>query len=215
MTETAAHSPAQAEEHPEPMTYLRQWRQVPRTAGFLLGNFPIAVFAFSVLITLFSAGAGLAIVGIGFVILQFTLVTARGMGATWRAWVVRADGRPIPAPRPRESAAPQATGLTAFLRPSTVASDWRALLHQGLLSFLLTMITWVLAVTWVSMGVVGVLYWPLAQIIRPSAGNIGLAELIWPPAGLPRPRPVPDQHADLCRGRPDLPGDPAPWCSAG
>ncbi|MEB4615801.1 sensor domain-containing protein, partial [Leucobacter sp. M11] len=165
---------------PHRMSYLRQWQQTPATAGFLLGNFPIALFAFSVLITLFAAGSGLLVLGIGVVILQFGLVTARGMGAVWRDWVVRADGRPIPAPRRVSLGVQPEQGVRGFLRPLTVASDWRAMLHQSLLGFVLTMITWTIALTWALLGLVGTLYWLLIQFIPQGPGNVGLSQLIWP-----------------------------------
>ncbi|KIP53506.1 sensor histidine kinase [Leucobacter komagatae] len=189
------------------MSYIRQWKRLPARAGFLLGSFPLAVFAFAVLATLFSAGVGLAIVGIGIVVLQYGLRFARVRGDAWRAWVVRADGRSIPAPRPdltnpqanvgaRQAGAtplPAEHRVRAFLHPLTVTSDWRAMLHQGLLGFLLTMITWTLAVTWAAFAVVGPLYWLLLLVVPRGQDNIGLSQLLWPDRVGPGLEFAPDQ----------------------
>lgn len=169
---------AQEQRNTGDMSYFRQWANAPRAAGFLLGSFPIALFGFIVTITLVSTGAALAVFGIGLVILQFALVTARGLGAGWRAWVVRADGRDIPAPTPLPVTASESGWLGRLTRPLTIASDWRALAHQ-IVSFLLMLVTWVIALTWILVGVTGVLYGALIRIIPQSPDNVGLSELIW------------------------------------
>lgn len=162
------------------MSYIRQWQQIPRTAGFLLGNLPIALFSFAVLATLFSAGIGLLIVGVGVVILRFGLATARERGGVWRDWVARVDGRSIPVPTPPAFHTRPEHSVGAYIQPLTVRSDWRAMLHQGLLGFLLTLLTWTAAAVWAVFAVVGPLYWILARLIPQRQDSIGFSELLWP-----------------------------------
>jgi hypothetical protein len=61
-------------------TYRQRWQSIPRDLGFLLPSLPIALVAFTVTLTLFSAGLSLAIVWIGVPIAFAALYCARAFG---------------------------------------------------------------------------------------------------------------------------------------
>lgn len=162
------------------MSYVQQWKHTPRYAGFLFASFPVALVVLAIVISLFSVGLSLALFGVGLVIWRFGLVLSRDRGAVWRDWVVRADGRPIAAPAVTGPPAHAESWVAEMRRALSVRSDWRAMLHQGLLGFMVAALTWSVALLWAVTAVAGLLYWALVRVVPQHPDNISVSELIWP-----------------------------------
>lgn len=162
------------------MTFSDRLARTARETGFLLGGFPFAVTVFSLLQSVFWTGIGTLIIGVGLVIGAAALWTARGTGAAWRSLVIWADGRSFPAPPAELPARPgERAGLRRFLGVWRRPSDWRALLHQGLLGFVLSTFSFSLAITWVSGALGGLTYGVWARFLPVQGEQVFLSELIW------------------------------------
>jgi signal transduction histidine kinase len=139
--------------------YLRAWRRVPRELGFLLLGLPIAVVGYSVTIALFSAGMGtLVTFFIGVVVMIGALYVSRGFGTLELMRLDWAGYESIA--RPDWQQARARTGFFGWLRSVLAnANYWLYLLHTMVINFVVTMFTWVVTVTWSSIGLGGITYW--------------------------------------------------------
>ncbi|MFC8717357.1 sensor domain-containing protein [Kitasatospora sp. NPDC057198] len=103
-------------------------RQSFRELGYALTSLPVAVFGFTLVVTLFSLGLGLAVTVIGLPVLGLLLAVARGLGAAERGRLRTMLDEEMPAPPPvvvtREGFW---GGITARLADQ---AGWKAALHQ-------------------------------------------------------------------------------------
>jgi len=158
--------------------YAGLWRGLPRELGYLLVAFPLALAGFGVTLTLFSGGLGtLVTFFIGVVLIIGALYVSRGFGQlelSLLAWA----GRPaIVSPDWQDARA--RTGFFGWLR-SVLGNGhyWLYLLYVMILDFVVTLVTWTIVVTWVSIGLVGVTAW-FWNLIWPGAVSISDADAPW------------------------------------
>ena len=155
MTEIAASAaPPRARRSPLPR-FLRGF-------GYLAGDLPLTVLAFSLGVAGLSAGVGTLVVWIGVPILVLTLYGMRMFAEIERRYTAWATGTALPAHHYR---APR--GRTWFGRLPGALRDpqsWRDLLY-AIVSFPIRLTAFVLAVTWTIGGLGGALsvtwYWAL------------------------------------------------------
>ena len=128
-----------------------------RNLAALIGLFAVHLAAFVVCVTLVSAGAGTIVIFVGLFVLMAGLVVAG-----WSARMTRAllgyAGAELPAPGHPVSG----TGVVGKLRRLGSAQSWRDLLHV-LVGFVLSTITFSIAVTWAVGGPGGLTYWFWSQ----------------------------------------------------
>lgn len=159
-----------------PAAYWRLWAKVPRELGFLILTLPIAVLGFTVSITLLSAGAGTLITFfIGAFLLIGALYVSRGFGILE---LVRLEwaGRPrIERPEWQDARARQ--GFWGWLR-SVLGNGhyWLYLLHTVVINFVISLITWVLTVVWVSVALGSLSYGLWWRTVPKSDSNWYLAD---------------------------------------
>lgn len=139
--------------------YVRLWRFVPRELGFLLLGVPVAVVGFGVTLLLFALGVGTLITFfIGLVVLAVTFYVARWFG-TVELLRLEWAGRPS-ITRPDWSAAQRSPGFFSWMRAALGNNHhWLYLLHTVIVNFIISLITWVLSVVWVTTGLGGATYW--------------------------------------------------------
>jgi signal transduction histidine kinase len=124
-----------------------------RNFATIIGMFALAITAFVACTALFSAGLGLLVVVVGLFILVGCLIVA---GWSSRMTMALLDYAGITLPRTRYPTA--GPGFRGKLRRLAYAQSWRDLLHV-LVNFILSIITFSLAMTWVFGGLGGVTYW--------------------------------------------------------
>ncbi|WP_240606050.1 sensor histidine kinase [Planctomonas deserti] len=148
-------SPAAAERR---TTYLGLWRSVPRELGFLLLALPLALVSFTVVLTLFSTGLSLLAVFVGVFLVIGALIVARAFGTLEMARLEWA-GRPAIS-RPLWTRAGDAVGFwPALLRVLANGHYWLHLLHAIVVNFLVSLVTWTITFTWLTIGLSGTTYW--------------------------------------------------------
>ena len=157
--------------HDDPVTTRAQ--ELGRGLAVLTGLFAVAVAAFVVCTTLFSAGAGLVVVFVGLFVLVACLVVA-GWSARMTRSLLGHAGHPLPATR-YPAAGP---GLTGRLRRLTHVQSWRDLLHV-LVSFPVSVLTFSFALSWAGGGLGGITYWFWSRFLPPE--STGLPELLGQP----------------------------------
>jgi signal transduction histidine kinase len=127
-----------------------------RTAGrdlaALTGLFFVNLAAFIVCVTLFSLGAGLLVIVVGFFVLVGCLVAAGALARANKS-VLAYAGVDLPA-----TPYPRTTGGFGVLRRLRDPQSWRDLIHVPI-GFVLSTFTFSVAVSWVFGGIGGVLYW--------------------------------------------------------
>jgi hypothetical protein len=146
-----------------------------REVGLLLLALPVALVAFTVLVTLFAFSAGTVIVYLGVVAGFATLVLARWFGRVELARLQWAGRAIVPAPDRRRERAPGmlATGKRVF----GGGRYWLALLHGGLVGFAVSVFSWTVTVVWLSVGLGGISYWFWDPFV-PRPGRWHLAEVL-------------------------------------
>jgi signal transduction histidine kinase len=136
-----------------------------RNFAVIIGMFALSLTAFVACTTLFSLGAGLVVLVIGLFILVGCLIVA---GWSSRMTMALLGYAGISLPRTRYPLA--GPGFGGKLRRLTHAQSWRDLLHV-LINFILSIISFSLAVTWVVGGLGGVTYWFWSRWLpEPSEG---------------------------------------------
>lgn len=136
------------------MSYAQLWRRVPAALGFVLPGFFISVASFVTAVTLTSLGVGLLIIYVGFPILSFALLTARGFGAQ-ELKRLQAAGEPlIEAPLTMTPPKGFWARSVAWLKSPT---NWRYLAYQ-VASFPLYIFTFSFLLTFAVMPI-GLPYW--------------------------------------------------------
>ncbi|GAA2024895.1 sensor histidine kinase [Agromyces tropicus] len=160
------------------------WASLPRELGYLLLGLPVAIVAFTVLVTLFSTGASLLVIVVGLVIVVAALYTARGFG-TFELVRLEWAGRPA-IRRPRwDAAAPVGEGpWRAFFAPFVDGHYWLYLLHGMVVAPIVALVSWTITVVWLSVALGGLTYWIWAVFLPDRAGDSlpaeWLLDRVWP-----------------------------------
>jgi signal transduction histidine kinase len=124
-----------------------------RNLAVIIGLFALSLAAFVVCTTLFSLGVGLLVLVVGLFILVACLIVA-GWSSRMTMALLGYAGITLP-PTRYPAAGP---GFRGKLRRLVYPQAWRDLLHV-LVNFILSILTFSLAVTWVFGGLGGVTYW--------------------------------------------------------
>ena len=147
-----------------------------RNLAAIIGMFAVSLIAFVVCTTLFSLGLGLLVFFVGLFVLVACLVVA---GWSSRMTMALLDYAGIALPRTRYPAL--GSGLRGKLRRLAHPQSWRDLLHV-LVNFILSVISFSLALTWVVGGLGGVTYWFWSQWLPEPSEQDGLAALLGYPS---------------------------------
>ncbi|HEX2773673.1 MAG TPA: sensor histidine kinase [Micromonosporaceae bacterium] len=145
------------------------------TAYVLLG-FPLAVVSFVVLVSGFALGVGLAITVVGLPVLAATLHAARAFADIERLSLRKVLGAPIPRPRYR-TADPGASVWRRILIPLTDGQAWFDLAY-GCLRLIVSVISFVITVTWWAGALAGTFFWAYDWAIPYGPDNVELNELL-------------------------------------
>jgi signal transduction histidine kinase len=124
-----------------------------RNLAVIIGLFAVSLAAFVVCTTLFSLGVGLLVLVVGLFILVACLIVA-GWSSRMTMALLGYAGITLP-PTRYPAAGP---GFRGKLRRLAYPQSWRDLLHV-LVNFILSTITFSLALAWVFGGLGGVTYW--------------------------------------------------------
>ncbi|WP_438352811.1 sensor histidine kinase [Microbacterium sp. CJ88] len=140
-------------------SYGALWRRVPGNAVYLLSVFVLAMTAVSVLAGLFWTGVGMIVIVVGIPLVVLSLLVARGFGVADR-FVLRLTGLPEIAEPEWNHDGPDRNGFWWTLsRPLRVAHYWLALVHGMIVSPIISTISFVVTVTWLSISAGGLTYW--------------------------------------------------------
>ena len=142
-----------------------------RNLAVIIGMFALSLATFVVCTTLFSLGLGLLVVVVGLFILVGCLVVA-GWSSRMTMALLSYAGIVLP---PTRYPGP-GPGLRGKLRRLTYVQSWRDLLYV-LVNFILSTVTFSLAVAWTAGGLGGVTYWFWSQWL-PQPPDQGLAALL-------------------------------------
>lgn len=138
--------------------YGARWAALPRELGYLLLGFPVAIVAFTVLVTLFSTGLSLIVIAVGVIVVLGALYAARGFGA-FELMRLRWAGRPA-VREPRWQRGPADEGpWAALLRPLIDGHYWLYLLHGMIVLPVIALFSWIVTVVWTSIALGGLTYW--------------------------------------------------------
>lgn len=156
--------------------YWQLWRTTPKEVLYLIISFPIAVTGFGVALSLVATGLGtLAVFLIGFFVMILALYVGRGFGLAHVNLLEWAGRDTIERPDWQDDRA--ATGFGGWLSATLGnAHYWLYLLHTVILSFVLTLITWILSVVWLSVGLTGVSAWFLDGSVQTGDPDWSLGE---------------------------------------
>jgi signal transduction histidine kinase len=142
-----------------------------RNLAVIMGMFALSLAAFVACATLFSLGVALLVLVVGLFILVACLIVA-GWSSRMTMALLSYAGITLPRTRYPKSG----PGFRGKLRRLAYPQSWRDLLHV-LINFILSVITFSLALTWVFGGLGGVTYWFWSQWL-PQGSNSGLADLL-------------------------------------
>ncbi|HEV7950255.1 MAG TPA: sensor domain-containing protein, partial [Glaciihabitans sp.] len=166
------------------VTYSELWRGVPRELGYLLPGFPLAVVGFTAAIILFSTGLSTLVTFVGIFLLIGVLYLARGLGMMELVRLGWAGRPPIERPEWQDARARQ--GFWGWLRGLFGNGHyWVYLLHAMVVNFVISLISWVITITWLSVGVAGVTLWIWLRFSSAAGTNDGsLARLLMESVGV-------------------------------
>lgn len=161
-----------AETEDDPLTSMI--KNTGRNFAAIMGMFAVSLAAFIACTALFSLGLGLLVVVVGLFILVGCLIVAGWSSRMTMALLsyVGITLRPTHYP----AAGP---GFRGKLRRLAYPQSWRDLLHV-LINFILSVITFLLATTWVFGGLGGVTYWFWSRWL--PANDRGLPDLLGYPS---------------------------------
>ncbi|GAA2096041.1 sensor histidine kinase [Microlunatus panaciterrae] len=124
-----------------------------RNFGYLVGSFILSLFGFLITAPVFLLGVATFWTVIGLFVLLGALIVAGGFARFQRSLLASAGVHLISPIYPHGG-----TGLRSRLRRLGHAQSWRDLLHI-LITFLISLVTFPMAMIWVAGGVGGVTYW--------------------------------------------------------
>ncbi|MBU3068064.1 sensor domain-containing protein [Nocardia sp. NEAU-G5] len=118
---------------------------------------PLALISFSLLVSLFAASIGTAVIFIGIPLLALTLLLARGFADIERVRLQQLTGRA--APRPRYAEAPEGAGwFRQITSPIRQGQSWLDLLY-AVVNLPIAIVTFVLPILWWAITLGGLTYW--------------------------------------------------------
>jgi len=163
-------------------SYGSLWRRVPMELGYLLLGYPLALAAFITTVTLASTGLGTIVTFfIGVVVFIGALYVARGFG-TLDLRLLEWTGQPeIERPEWRQ-AKPGFWGWLGSMFGN--GHYWLYLLHSMVVNFILTLVTWTIAIVWVSVIANGLSYWIWGRFTRGDGDNWNVAEWLFSASNL-------------------------------
>ena len=169
--------------------YWGLWQGLPRELAYLLIAFPISVAGFGVTITLFTGGAGMLAIVVGIFLIIGALYVARGFGMLDLA-LIEWTGRP-PITRPAFPDAPAGSGFFGWLK-SVIANGhyWLYLLYVMVVDFIVTTVTWSIAVTWLAGALGGLTYWFWAGFIPRDDDSFYVSDWVLSRFGVETSNPV-------------------------
>ena len=148
-------------------------KRLGRNYIYVLTGLPIAIFSFSLLLSLMVISAATMVVGLGLVLLPLTLLMASAFATLsrkrLRAWGVVTE--PVTY-RPVE---PSITGRLSILADPQRWLDW---VFEVLIAFPLRLLTFILAVIWAGIGLGGLTYFFWSVFIPGERAVIQLLEII-------------------------------------
>ncbi|WP_017591711.1 sensor domain-containing protein [Nocardiopsis potens] len=151
-------------------------RRAGADTRYLITGFPLAVVSFCLLVPVFAAGLGTAVIVGGLFALGLALIIARGFAAVERQASAEVLARPIDAPRYRRP--PEGAGwFRAGITPLTCGQSWMDLGH-GILRLPLAVASFAITVSWWAVAIGGLLYPAYGWALHRIPGNQGLPELL-------------------------------------
>lgn len=160
---TPAHPPAinatAPSDRSSSLRYGALWRELPRGLGYLLPVIVTAILGFAAVVTLFSAGLGLALIWIGIPVLVACFETARFL-AEWEIRRYNWVGLPRIA-RPHWRTIRSASPVRNLGNCVRDPHRWAALLHAMLIQPVLAILSWSVTITWVSVVLAGFSFGPI------------------------------------------------------
>ncbi|MGY0234913.1 sensor histidine kinase [Longispora urticae] len=132
-------------------------RHIGRDATYLLTGFPIAVFSFVVLLTLFVVGVSTLVAFVGIPVLAVALLSARTFADLERVRLGQVLGHPVPRPH-YTRAQPEHGWFKRMTTPLRSGQSWLDLLH-GIINFPIAITTFCVTVSFWAAAAGGVTYW--------------------------------------------------------
>ena len=154
-------------DQPEPLVTMI--RGLGRNLATLIGLFFVSLIGFIVCVTLFSVGAGLAVVVVGLFVLVGCLSAAGAMARATKG-LLRYAGVDLP----ETVYAPLGSGFGA-LRRLRDPQSWRDLLHV-VITFIISTFSFSVAISWIAGGLGGLTYGFWSRYL--PGDNTGLAALL-------------------------------------
>ncbi|HEY2642729.1 MAG TPA: sensor domain-containing protein [Galbitalea sp.] len=144
--------------------YLGLWARLPRELLLIFLAFPIATVGFGLSIGLFNAGIGtLPVFLVGVFVIIAVLYVSRGFGML-NILMLDFSGLPV-IERADWKDAQAGTGFWPWFRAVLLNGHyWLALIHTMLVNFVLSLITWVITVVWISVGFGGITFWAWGRL---------------------------------------------------
>jgi len=156
--------------------YFGLWARTPRELGFLLPTLPIVIVSLTVLVTLFSTGISLVALFVGLFIVVAALYAARGFGVA-ELTRLRWAGQPAITPPQWTPRGEPTTPLRAILGPLVSGHYWLYLLHGMVVNFIVGVVSWSIAIVWLSGALGGLTYWIWSWSLPLDDGSVGLFDL--------------------------------------
>ena len=141
----------------------------------MLPGFPLALFAFALLVPMAAVALGTLIIWVGLPLLMLTLVIASGFAELSRARIRRWGGRVPPA-----HYRPAGRGARGALRIVADPRRWLDLVFETLVAFPMRLINFVVAVVWTAVALGGLTYALWAWSLPGGSGWSQVLELIAP-----------------------------------
>lgn len=163
---------------PELSTVLRR---LASDYAYVLPGLPIAVFSFSLLLSLLVVSVATLVVWIGALLLPLTLVVATGFAELSRSRLRRWGREPGEVGYRRAG-----HGLVGTLSLVADPRRWLDLVFEMLIALPLRLLTWVIAVTWTALGLGGISYFFWSRFLPDQGQAIDLLRQSTPqlvPAG--------------------------------
>lgn len=151
------------------------WRRLGRDYAYVLPGYPLALFAFALLVPLTAFSLGTLIVWVGLPLLMLTLLIASGFAELSRARI-RRWGAPVRPPRYRSAG----RGARGALQIVADPRRWLDLVFETLVAFPMRLITFVVTIVWTAVALGGLTYVLWAWSLPGDSGWSELLEIIAP-----------------------------------
>ncbi|MGV9408947.1 sensor domain-containing protein [Nocardia sp. NPDC003693] len=132
-------------------------RRLALDFAYTFVGFPLALISFSLLVTLFAASLGTAVIFVGIPLLALTLLIARGFADIERVRLQQLTDTAVS--RPRYAEAPEGAGwFRRITTPIRQGQSWLDLLY-AIINLPIAIITFVLPIVWWALTLGGLTYW--------------------------------------------------------